>query len=77
MGSISIMCNVDDLLKERANETIQTPLVAYPRSEHGLTDFWLLTAKDLNDFTDRASMRLVSQGLRMIVSLFICVRGYF
>ncbi len=33
------LCCVDDLLVKRAAEEHQNPLVAYPRSDNGLTDF--------------------------------------
>lgn len=62
------ICSVDDLLVQRANEETQAPLVAYPRSVDGLTDFTLFTAKDLDSFTDAAAKRLLDHGMRIIVS---------
>ncbi|RFU36300.1 hypothetical protein B7463_g91, partial [Scytalidium lignicola] len=60
--------SVDDLLVQRANEEVQSPLVAFPRSGDGLTDFLFLTAKDLDNFTDNAAKRLLSHGMRIIPS---------
>ena len=57
---------VDDLLRAMALEKDQVPLIAYPGSERGLTDFEHFTALDLDRLTNAGVKYLISRGLRPV-----------
>lgn len=57
---------VDDLIRQRAQEEDGVPLVAYPASERGVTDYELFTAKSVNNFITNAAEKLTDQGLDSI-----------
>ena len=63
----SPLTNVDQLLRQRAQETPNQPLVAYPKSDSGLTDFELISVENVNRFTDNAARTLLSDGLEPTV----------
>ena len=59
---------VDDLLRSRARETDQNPVLAYPKSEYSCTDFELFTPRQLDRLTDGAAKDLIKRGLSAVVS---------
>ena len=73
MGSIATsnegLLTLDDLIRRRAENSFNKPLVAYPASPKGLTDFELLTGADLNCLVDAAAKHLISIGIKPVVSL--------
>lgn len=58
----------DDLIRRRSEERIQTPLLAYPKSKQGLTDYELFSGKDINRLIDGAVKRLIEEGFAPVVS---------
>ena len=52
---------VDDLLRERAGEEQQRPLLAYPRTHNGLTDYDIFTGRQLDNFTNAAVQALLER----------------
>ncbi len=59
---------VDDLLRARAAEEDQRPVVAYPKSNRGHNDHELFTAKQLHHFTNAAVRSYVASNLCPVVS---------
>lgn len=57
---------VDDLIRQRAKEEDGVPLLAYPASERGVTDYEHFTAKSIDNFITNAADRLTDQGLDRI-----------
>ncbi|KAI4149890.1 MAG: hypothetical protein L6R39_002393 [Caloplaca ligustica] len=55
---------IDDLFKARANDRIQKPLLAFPRSERGVSDFELFSGQDLDRFVEHAAKYYLQAGLR-------------
>lgn len=58
---------VDELIRQRAQDSDQRPLVVFSASEHGLMDFEQFTGLDLDRFTDAAAKVLISRGLQPVV----------
>lgn len=61
---------IDDLLRARASEPEEYPVVAYPASTTGVTDYEEYTARDLDRFTNAGIARLRSLGLEAPVHKF-------
>lgn len=53
---------VDDLIRQRARENNEVPLVAYPKSEQGLTDYQTFTAKSIDHYITKAAEKLRENG---------------
>jgi hypothetical protein len=58
----------DQLIRQRAVDEDQTPLLAYPRSKLGITDFELVSGKLLDRWVDGAAHALIQAGLAAVVS---------
>lgn len=58
---------INDFIIHQAQSIPDTPLISYPRSELGASDFADYTAKDLDNFADEAARVLTSQGLKPTV----------
>lgn len=56
--------SITDFIRYQARSIPDTPLLAYPSSEHGASDFVDYTAKELDSFADAAAKELTRQGLR-------------
>jgi hypothetical protein len=67
-GSPPSLHTVDDLIRLRAQDSNQQPLLALSASEHGLTDFEYFTGHDLDRLTDVATKLWMSRGLGPAVS---------
>ena len=63
-----MFCKVDDALRHRAQAKEQIPLVAYPKSRQGLTDFELFSAQDVDRLTSNAVRELLRSRLKTAVS---------
>lgn len=59
----------DQLLKQRAVDEDQTPLLAYPQSRHGVTDYESIRGRDLDRFVDGAAVVLDRQGLHPVLDI--------
>lgn len=53
----------DQVIRERAVDIDQSPLIAYPKSKFGITDYELFTGKDLDRLVDGAAKALIKSGL--------------
>ncbi len=60
------MLILDDLIRARALDDEQVPLLSYPKSERGLTDYEHFCGKDLNNFIDCAAKYYISMGLKPV-----------
>lgn len=57
---------LDDLFRLRAADSLQLPLLAFPKSEKGTHDFEHLTGQVLNRFVDRAAKHYMKSGLQAV-----------
>ena len=62
-GEILIL---DDLIRQRAADSDQIALLAFPKSERGITDYEELTGQRLDQFIDQAAKYYVCSGLRPV-----------
>ena len=62
---------VDDLLIARAEDKIQLPLLCFPRSERGVTDYDEFTGKDIDRMVDHATKHYVASGLKPVGCLLL------
>lgn len=60
--------SITDFIVYQAQIIPDTPLIAYPNSTHGASDFVDYTAKKLDSFAEKAAKELTRQGLRPSVS---------
>lgn len=58
----------DQLLRRRAVDEDQTPLFAYPKSKLGITDFELVTGKQLDRLINGAAHAFIRGGIAPVVS---------
>ena len=56
----------DDLLRARALDKIQTPLLCFPRSERGVIDYEGFTGSDIDRFVDHAAKYYLTHGLQPV-----------
>lgn len=61
--------SITDFMLYQAQTIPDTPLIAYPASENGASDFVDYTARELDAFADEAARWLSEQGLRPSVRL--------
>ena len=57
---------LDEVFRCRAADKIQTPLMAFPKSERGAADFEYFNGQDLDRFTDRAAWHYTAENLRTV-----------
>jgi hypothetical protein len=57
----------DEVIRERAGDEDQVPLVAYPKSKLGITDYEFFTGKQLDRLVDGAAKCLVQAGVKPLV----------
>jgi hypothetical protein len=58
----------DDVIRQRAVDEDQSPLIAYPKSRFGITDFEVFSGRVLDRLVDGAAKALLSLGIRPLVS---------
>jgi len=63
-----IIYTVDDLVFHRGQTIPDVPLVAYPATPRGRSDYVHYTAKDLDRFADHGAKKYASLGLELKVS---------
>ncbi|KAK7965910.1 NRPS-like enzyme [Apiospora aurea] len=66
---------IDDLIRVRAQDEVQAPILGYPRYDNKPTDYEYFTGKDLDRMVDETCHLLVRAGLKMnffeTVALFV------
>jgi hypothetical protein len=63
-----IIYTFDEVIRERAIDEDQSPLLAYPKSKHGITDYELFDGRQLDRLVDGAAKALIDAGIRPLVS---------
>ena len=66
-GTKEEILTFDQLLRQRAVDVDQTPLLAYPKSRLGVNDYELVTGAKLNRFVDGAAKALLQRGFKSVV----------
>ncbi|KAL8738447.1 MAG: hypothetical protein Q9181_000761 [Wetmoreana brouardii] len=66
---------IDDLFKARAKDKVQKPLLAFPTSERGASDFEFFTGKDLDRFVEHAARYYLNGGLKVNKHMRAAVLG--
>jgi hypothetical protein len=62
------MYTFDDIIRQRAIDEDQSPLIAYPKTKLGVTDYELFTGEHLNRLVDGAAKALIKTGIPPVVS---------
>jgi hypothetical protein len=57
----------DDVIRERAVDEDQNPLIAYPKSSLGITDYEFFDGRQLDRLVDGAAKYLLTCGVRALV----------
>jgi hypothetical protein len=63
-----ILYTFDDIIRQRAIDEDQSPLIAYPKTKLGVTDYELFTGEHLNRLVDGATKALIKAGIPPVVS---------
>jgi hypothetical protein len=61
------LLTVDQLIRQRAIDVDQTPLLAYPKSPLGVGDYEHFTGVHLNRLVDGAAKALIEAGIKPVV----------
>lgn len=71
MGDVGVQTiyTYDEVIRSRALDEDQVPLVAYPKSKLGIADYEFFTGKQLDRLVDGAAKALIKSGLRSLVRL--------
>lgn len=77
MGDVGVQTiyTYDEVIRSRALDEDQVPLIAYPKSKLGITDYEFFTGKELDRLVDGAAKALINSGLRSLVRLFLPFPG--
>ena len=69
MGDIGLQktYTFDEVIGSRALDDVQVPLIAYPKSKLGITDYEFFTGKQLDRLVDGAAKSLINSGLKPLV----------
>jgi hypothetical protein len=59
----------DQMIRQRALDTDQTPLIAYPKSQYGVADYETVSGQQLNRFVDGGAKALIKAGLKPVVGM--------
>jgi hypothetical protein len=59
----------DELLLERASDVDQVPLIAYPKTKHGVDDYEFFTGSQLDRLVDGAVKSLLEEGVEVVVCI--------
>jgi hypothetical protein len=66
---------LDDLIRQRAVDEDQTPLLAYPKPKLGITDYEFFTGRKLNRLVDGAAKALIKRGIKSVVCTPLSTRS--
>lgn len=66
MGDLGFQ-TYDEIIRQRAVDSDQSPVIAYPKTELGISDYELFTGRDLNRLVDGAAKSLIKAGLEPVV----------
>lgn len=61
----------DDVIRERAEDSEQVPLIAYPKTKDGIDDYEFFTGKKLNTLVDGAAKALIQIGIEPVVRSYL------
>lgn len=64
-GELTVL---DDLIRARAADELQVPILAYPRFEHVVDDYEEFTGKELDRFIDQAVKHLMRSGIQPVLA---------
>jgi hypothetical protein len=72
----------DEVIRQRAVDEDQSPLIAYPRSKLGITDYEVFSGRVLDRLVDGAVKALIKSGIHPLVgtlfhSVFVCDFKFF
>jgi hypothetical protein len=59
----------EEVLLQRAVDDDQSPLIAYPRTQHGVDDYELFTGAQLNRLVDGAVRALLGEGVEAVLRM--------
>jgi hypothetical protein len=62
---------LDELIRQRALDDDQSPLIAYPKTRLGIDDYELFSGKELNGLIDGAAKALMQAGIEPVVRIFL------
>lgn len=62
-GQLNVL---DDLIRLRAADAIQYPILAYPRSENDAASYDYFTGQDLDELIDQAVTILIDDGFKPV-----------
>lgn len=62
MAATNKIWTFNQLLRQRAIDEDQTPLIAFPKTRQGITDYEPITGEALNRFVDGAAKCLIQNG---------------
>ena len=65
------LLTIDQLLRQRAVDTDQTPLLAYPKTPLGVDDYELFTGAYLNKLIDGVAKVFLEAGIEPVVSILL------
>ncbi|KAL8663293.1 MAG: hypothetical protein Q9168_008120 [Polycauliona sp. 1 TL-2023] len=66
---------LDDLFKIRAKDRIQKPLIAFPKSHRGISDFEYFTGRDLDRYVENAAGHYLGMELKLNEHARVAVLG--
>ena len=67
MRKESIVYTFDEIIRQRAVDEDQSPLIAYPKTRLGITDYELFTGRHLDRLVDGAAKALMKAGVEPVV----------
>jgi hypothetical protein len=66
----SLFHTYDEVIRQRAVDSDQSAVIAYPKTRLGITDYELFSGRDLNRMVDGAAKSLIKAGLSPVVCAF-------
>lgn len=63
LGDLKVL---DDIVRHRAADKVQVPILGYPKSESSVSDYELFTGQQLDSFIDATVKYLLASGLKAV-----------